>query len=66
VKAEVRNGNKDVAYKTYVEPLVNVILNNNWGGISEVYAGNGKPCICPHYQMWSLASFIISVKQLSR
>jgi len=66
VKAEVRNGNKDVAYKTYVEPLVKVILNNNWGGISEVYAGNGKPCICPHYQMWSLASFIISVKQLSK
>jgi hypothetical protein len=66
VKAEVRNGDKEEAYKTYVEPLVKVILKNNWGGISEVYAGNGKPCICPHYQTWSLASFIISVKQLTK
>jgi hypothetical protein len=66
VKAEVRNGNKEEARKIYVEPLANVILNNNWGGISEVYAGNGKQCICPHYQTWSLASFIVSVKQLGK
>ncbi|NYZ76661.1 hypothetical protein H0N98_05445 [Candidatus Micrarchaeota archaeon] len=66
VKAEVRNGNKEQARKIYVEPLANVILNNNWGGISEVYSGNSKQCICPKYQTWSLASFIISVKQLSR
>ena len=66
VKAEVRNGNKEQARKIYVEPLANVILNNNWGGISEVYSGNSKQCICPHYQTWSLASFIISVKQFSK
>ncbi|NYZ79599.1 hypothetical protein H0N99_05650 [Candidatus Micrarchaeota archaeon] len=66
VKAEVRNGNKEQARKIYVEPLANVILNHNWGGISEVYSGNGKQCISPHYQTWSLASFIISVKQLSK
>ncbi len=66
VKAELRNGNKEQARKIYVEPLANVILNNNWGGISEVYSGNGKQCACPHYQTWSLASFIISVKQLSK
>jgi hypothetical protein len=66
VKAEVRNGNKGQARRIYVDPLVNVVLHNNWGGISEVYSGNNKQCICPHYQTWSLASFIISVKQLSK
>lgn len=66
VKAEVRNGNKDEARRIYVEPLASIIVNNNWGGISEVYSGNGKQCICPHYQTWSLASFIISLKNLSR
>jgi glycogen debranching enzyme len=66
VKAEVRNGNKEVAYKTYIEPLVKVILNRNWGGVSEVYSGNNKACICPHYQTWSLASFIICAKQITK
>lgn len=66
VKAEVRNGNKEVAYKTYVEPLMKVILSRNWGGVSEVYSGNSKACICPHYQTWSLASFIICAKQIIR
>lgn len=66
VKAEVRNGNKEEARKIYVEPLASVILNNNWGGVSEVYSGKGTQCICPHYQTWSLASFIISVKQLTK
>jgi glycogen debranching enzyme len=66
VKAEVRNGNKEGARRIYVEPLANVVLNNNWGGISEVYSGNGKQCLCPQYQTWSLASFIISVKQLGK
>lgn len=66
VKAEVRNGNKEEAYRIYIEPLMRVIRDNNWGGISEVYSGNNKACLCPHYQTWSLASFIISVKQLGR
>ena len=66
VKAEVRNGNKEVAYKKYVEPLMKVILTRNWGGISEIYSGNSKSCICPHYQTWSLASFIIAAKHISR
>jgi len=66
VKAEIRNGNKEEAYKMYIEPLVRVILDENWGGISEVYSGNSKTCLCPQYQTWSLASFIISVKQLGK
>jgi len=66
VKAEMRNGNKEEAYRIYIEPLVKVILDRNWGGISEVYSGNSKSCLCPGYQTWSLASFIISVKQLGR
>lgn len=63
VKREVKNGNVETAYKIYVEPLIdNVIFNS--GGVNEIFCGNGDECICPRYQTWSIASFIISVTNI--
>ena len=62
-KAEFSLGNKLIAYNTYIKPLIDRILDGNLGGISEIYNGNGEECLAPHYQVWSLASFILTAKK---
>jgi hypothetical protein len=62
-KAEISLGNKAAAYQVYIKPLVDKILRGNLGGVSEIYNGDGSECIAPHYQTWSLASFIVAAKK---
>lgn len=62
-KAEISLGNKAAAYQVYIKPLVDKILRGNLGGVSEIYNGDGSECMAPHYQTWSLASFIVAAKK---
>jgi len=66
VKREIRAGHPERAYNTYIYPLISDILTKNLGGIPELYNGDGTDAPVPHYQTWSLASFIVSCKEYER
>jgi len=56
---ELEVENQDEAWWSYVQPLAEHALNEaGIGGISEIFNGDGSLTECPHYQTWSMASFI--------
>lgn len=65
-KREIRRGNAAGAFKTYIQPLLGDILAKNVGGVPELYNGDGTDAPVPHYQTWSLASFIVMCKEYER
>ncbi len=65
-KREIKAGHTERAYNIYIYPLISDILAKNFGGIPELYNGDGTDAPVPHYQAWSLASFIVSCKEYER
>lgn len=65
-KREIRAGRPERAYNIYIYPLVEGILEKNPGGVPELFSGDGSDSPVPHYQTWSLASFIIACKEYER
>lgn len=65
-KREIRAGHPERAYNIYIYPLVDDILSKNLGGIPELYNGDGSDALVPHYQTWSLASFLVACKEYER
>ncbi len=59
VKREAARGNSDIAHAIYLKPLMENVLANS-GGLNEVFEGSGDETLCPRFQTWSIASFIIS------
>ena len=65
-KAEIRSGSPQNALKFYLQPLVEGVISQNPGGVSELYNGDGSNALVPHYQTWSLASFIVMCREYGR
>ncbi len=65
-KCEMRRGRAQEAFSLYIQPLISDILAKDVGGVPELYNGDGTDAPVPHYQAWSMASFIVMCKEYER